>query len=253
MTSVESDSRYTRYIANTNFEQISDWLTKILVGVSLVQIGNLRPALGALGNNLKPMLGGSQAGAGIGVAICVAATVAGFLVAYMWTRVILQWFLAATDRDIDDYEKATATKRMLDTTRASVAESYDESIRSHLEDPTQIGDIIRSARSDVAKNAVTVDLSPFDSLLGAIEVPISDNTTVRDLLNTVYAALPKSVPALSYGKEWVLRRQTDQKIYPDIGRPWAQSTGQSADNRSLTDADIHRGDNLEVIPGTARG
>lgn len=251
-TGAESDSRNPRYIANTNFEQISDWLTKILVGVSLVQIGNLRPALGALGNNLKPMLGGSEASAGFGVAMCVAATVAGFLLAYMWTRVILQWFLATTDRDIDDYEKATATKRLLDTTRASVAKSYDESIKEHLNDDEQIGAIIDSAQSEMAKNTVTVDLSPFDPLLGSIEVPISEDTRVQDLLNTVYAALPTSVPAFTYGKEWLLRRPDDHRVYQDMGRPWARSTGQNGDSRSLADVDIQRGNHLEVIPGPAR-
>lgn len=37
-----------RYRPNTNLEQVSDWLTKILIGVGLAHFGNVGPALGAL-------------------------------------------------------------------------------------------------------------------------------------------------------------------------------------------------------------
>jgi hypothetical protein len=36
------------YRVNTNLEQISDWLTKILVGVGLTQIAAIRDAVGSL-------------------------------------------------------------------------------------------------------------------------------------------------------------------------------------------------------------
>jgi hypothetical protein len=99
-----ADVRYTRYLANTNLEQISDWLTKILVGVSLVQIGNIRPAFAALGRTLSPMLGSpthtngisSEARGAIGVAMCLTAALVTFLYCYLWTRVTLTWFLTVS-------------------------------------------------------------------------------------------------------------------------------------------------------------
>ena len=104
-----ADSKYTRFLVNTNFEQISDWLTKILVGVSLVQIGNIRPALGALGRTLAPMLGSptnangisSQARGAIGVAMCLAAALLAFLICYLWTRVTLTSFFDLFSHDED--------------------------------------------------------------------------------------------------------------------------------------------------------
>ena len=99
---IQPDHKYTRYLENTNLEQISDWLTKILVGISLVQISSLRPALAALGRNLAPMLGGRAASAGIGVAICVTAALSAFLLAYLWTRVAVSWTFALTGRDLGD-------------------------------------------------------------------------------------------------------------------------------------------------------
>jgi hypothetical protein len=73
--------------SNTNLEQISDWITKILVGISLVQIGNAAPTLGRLAASLSPMLGDDPASPGFGLALCLFAVVAGFLLVYMWTRV----------------------------------------------------------------------------------------------------------------------------------------------------------------------
>jgi hypothetical protein len=47
----------TRYLGNTNLEQVSDWLTKIIVGVGLVQIGRIVPALSKLAESMKAPLG----------------------------------------------------------------------------------------------------------------------------------------------------------------------------------------------------
>src|SRR5262249_61299843 len=49
------------YRANTNLEQISDWLTKILVGVGLTQIAAIGDAGRRLVNSVAPALGGGAA------------------------------------------------------------------------------------------------------------------------------------------------------------------------------------------------
>jgi hypothetical protein len=45
---VEAGQRAALYRSNTNLEQISDWLTKILVGVGLVELGGSLSRPGAL-------------------------------------------------------------------------------------------------------------------------------------------------------------------------------------------------------------
>lgn len=74
---------------NTNLEQISDWLTKILVGVGLVQLGSIVDSLGDLADYIAEALGGGPAGAPFALALVMYFTVAGFLVAYLWTRLNL--------------------------------------------------------------------------------------------------------------------------------------------------------------------
>ena len=46
------------YMVNTNLEQVSDWLTKIIVGVGLVEAQRLWRAFVALAETLKPCVGG---------------------------------------------------------------------------------------------------------------------------------------------------------------------------------------------------
>jgi hypothetical protein len=74
--------------ANTNLEQISDWLTKILVGVGLVQIHQVSGAIEDLAEGLAPGLG--TQGFPVAVTLLIAFTIAGFVSAYLFTRLRLQ-------------------------------------------------------------------------------------------------------------------------------------------------------------------
>lgn len=67
----------------THFEQISDWLTKILVGLGLTQLGRLGDHLESLGTKLAPSLGGGPAGEVVGGALALYFSLAGFLFAYL--------------------------------------------------------------------------------------------------------------------------------------------------------------------------
>jgi hypothetical protein len=75
---------------NTNLEQVSDWLTKILVGVGLVQIGNAggpaRRLVGALGAGM----GDTASARAVAAGLLVAFVVWGFLVSYLLTRTIVR-------------------------------------------------------------------------------------------------------------------------------------------------------------------
>jgi hypothetical protein len=89
------------YLDNTNLLDVSDWLTKIIVGLSLVQIGKLPWAFRQLGRTLAPALGYSPDGkyacttavtgegaiGCIGVAMCLTALVFAFMIGYLWARV----------------------------------------------------------------------------------------------------------------------------------------------------------------------
>jgi hypothetical protein len=84
------------YRVNTNLEQISDWLTKILVGVGLTQIPAIRNSVVSItvfaARGLGPQ---SQVFA---FALLSYFAVLGFLFGYLWTRLFLAGALRAADQ-----------------------------------------------------------------------------------------------------------------------------------------------------------
>ena len=74
---------------NTNLEQISDWLTKILVGVGLTQITKVPPYLQALSQSLDGAFAPIQQGGIIGISILGAFGLGGFIWAYFESRTSL--------------------------------------------------------------------------------------------------------------------------------------------------------------------
>jgi hypothetical protein len=78
-----------QYQGNTNLEQISDWLTKIIVGVGLVQVGRLIPALGKFAESMKAPLGGQASSGAFGLGVAITSTLLGFLYFYLWSRSLM--------------------------------------------------------------------------------------------------------------------------------------------------------------------
>ncbi|GAA1068875.1 hypothetical protein GCM10009665_73970 [Kitasatospora nipponensis] len=86
-----------RYGANTNLEQVSDWLTKILLGVGLTQLGSLWSGLRRLGEALAPALGGQPDSAPFAAALVLYFLVLGFLGGWLATRLLLAGALTQAD------------------------------------------------------------------------------------------------------------------------------------------------------------
>jgi hypothetical protein len=87
--------RAATYGDNTNLEQISDWLTKILVGVGLTQLNAIPDKLGELAAFLSPAFADSGVFA---VGAVLYFSIAGFLFGYLWTRLFMRGAL----KDADD-------------------------------------------------------------------------------------------------------------------------------------------------------
>lgn len=85
--------------ANNNLIQISDWLTKILVGATLTQLNRLPAALSAFGRHYGAELGGDS----VAVFLLIGFSASGFLTGYLFTRMVLQHALHRADQvPLDD-------------------------------------------------------------------------------------------------------------------------------------------------------
>ena len=88
------------YRANTNLEEVSDWLTKILVGVGLTQLNAIPRKVVAFGAYFGAPLGADAVtGERFAAAVLLYFSVTGFLLGYLWTRLFLGSALARADED----------------------------------------------------------------------------------------------------------------------------------------------------------
>lgn len=101
--------------ANTNLEEISDWITKIIVGVSLVQLNQLSGGIVELGNIISDGLGNQASSFVFSVSIMIFYFVGGFFLGYLWSRIYLPKILAASVKEgylkkIENQLEETRTK-----------------------------------------------------------------------------------------------------------------------------------------------
>ena len=94
-----ASSPVNNFVPNTNLEQISDWLTKIIVGATLVQLGPLVEGINKLSIAIGNSLGTKGASFASG-AVIVIYFAAGFMWGYLWCSLrIFKEMSALTDRE----------------------------------------------------------------------------------------------------------------------------------------------------------
>ena len=86
-----SGERKPQQVVNTNLEQISDWLTKALVGAGLVELQSIGAQTFKLAGVLASAFPAMEPGSGRGAALCliVLGSAGGFLYTYIETRTFL--------------------------------------------------------------------------------------------------------------------------------------------------------------------
>jgi hypothetical protein len=91
------------YRPSNNLEQVSDWLTKIIIGVGLVEFREVGGALASLGEVVTSASLPPAPGAGVVAQIVVVLFAAiGFLASFLWTRIYYGQLQFAADRGIYD-------------------------------------------------------------------------------------------------------------------------------------------------------
>lgn len=93
--------RNSSYRANTNLESISDWLTKILVGLGLTQIRELPEMLKTLGAVIASGLGAPVNNAAFSGALPLPFAISGFFLGWLYARLYLRSAMLLADQDPD--------------------------------------------------------------------------------------------------------------------------------------------------------
>jgi hypothetical protein len=165
----------TRIGANTNLEQVSDWLTKLLLGAGLVQLGALSRSGSRFVDSIAPALGSPPTNVPFTGALLVYFTIAGFVFGWLTTRLMLGPALSHADqRALDRFVLAELAEESGDVMRASAlreqaigdlreanaaARRYDEvrQLPAGALRTSEMENIVTSARHSATSTQWTVD------------------------------------------------------------------------------------------------
>lgn len=86
---------------NTNLEEVSDWVAKIIVGLTLTQLGKVPRAASGLFDRLGRSLGGSPQDAIFIGSLIVFCSIVGFLMGWLSTRMFIGRWMAMSDRPLE--------------------------------------------------------------------------------------------------------------------------------------------------------
>jgi hypothetical protein len=105
---IEKAGTESSLASNTNLDQISDWLTKILVGLGLVQLGKVEGGIESIAEAAAPALGGASGSMTLAVGLLVFSVIDGFLLGYLWTRIVVSARLKEAADNLDTVLKTSS-------------------------------------------------------------------------------------------------------------------------------------------------
>ncbi|GAA2810535.1 hypothetical protein GCM10010441_39020 [Kitasatospora paracochleata] len=247
------------YAPNTNLEQVSDWLTKILLGAGLTQIGTLPRRLRELGDWLAPVVGGDPVGgpggragaAGFAAALAVYFTVLGFVAGWLLTRLLLARALSSADRQTlaDSVAQTVISAGSLGFRPEQVRELFDTGVEGLRVQALALMQGAPDPRHlDLIVKAIDRHLSPFEllqALLAARELATAPGMTDTDratLRDAVAYKLRNSRTVPPYSRRRVVAEEVLKRLPEAGGRqpggPGAGTPGGGAQGVGASAVDV---------------
>jgi hypothetical protein len=208
------------YQGNTNLEQISDWLTKILVGVGLTQIASIPAALSKYADYTAAGLGNFASGKVFAIALLVYFLIGGFLFIYLWTR----WYLAGTFSQADqaaiEHRISEVEKQIEDNARAlSIVQRQLNPTR----DSQPVTQEQLNAAIKLASDAVTEQI--YQQAYSVLIANYADQTTKPIMERTIpvfRALIANDTQQVNYLYHYMLAFTMKEKRQPD----WQESESE---------------------------
>lgn len=275
-------TRHTR--SNTNLEQISDWLTKIVVGATLVQINTIWPGLVAFGRDFEaevirlPGLSNLTGLAGLVPVMILIGFAAGFLMIYLQTRTFLALMFARIEHVMDDVRLAGNDISTLHQAAARVASLGAAAVLTkderELAQRALIGEVSATDDTDALKQRGFAEVIGGNWSLGADLIKQASKLAgdqelarlaarllartnrpgeAKDLLGSI--PLPSEGVSLPPEDVDALLARMFASLYeaPPLGFKEALKIGRSLQGQASIEASTHRAARLELYTAAARG
>jgi hypothetical protein len=170
---VSSDGQHAevpQYGGNANLEQISDWLTKILVGAGLTQLLRVPDAARAVVDWLAPQLGDVPGSPMLALGLTAYGLVAGFLLGYLWTRLEYYPMLTSAEQGV-----RWRTEELAERIRSGLRVSEEAGPRMKLPalnslDPSQAQQVVAvaGAAAELERTGGSLDAESYRALAGQL-------------------------------------------------------------------------------------
>jgi hypothetical protein len=95
----------SHFLANSNLLKVSDWLTTILIGLGLVQLGRVAPAVTDFAAAIEDPLGGSASAGAFAVSIMLGAAITSALMAYLWTSIRVRNLFEQAEKEYAELQR----------------------------------------------------------------------------------------------------------------------------------------------------
>jgi hypothetical protein len=90
-----------RFSFNSNLLKVSDWITTIVVGLTLVNLGRIPGALESFGSWIAPSLGGKTGSAQFGILTLMFGTTLGFIMSFTYTTLVFRQTLETSEQEVE--------------------------------------------------------------------------------------------------------------------------------------------------------
>lgn len=141
----------TVILHNDNLVQISDWLTKIIVGVGLTQLNQIPGNIKKIGDQLGKSFSNDEIGVNIAIGCVLYFVVVGFLAAYIWTRLYFVKLLGQTNEEL----RKKQLKKLENLADSAVSEKNIETIKeSDVASDAGAIELLKESSSDELKSAL---------------------------------------------------------------------------------------------------
>lgn len=85
--------------SNTSLEQVSNWLTNIIIALGLANLVQIPPALESFGTRVAPALGGGVSAEVFAISMCLFYLIDGFIVSYLFTVIYYRRIVQTVESD----------------------------------------------------------------------------------------------------------------------------------------------------------
>lgn len=194
-------SRRTR--TNTNLEQISDWLTKIFIGVGLSQLGSIPEHVRSVAEFVGQAMGNTEGVFAVVGAMLVYFAVAGFLAGYLITRLVLARVFDEAERPPEDIvDRLSHAPEMTGAGSGVSQRDVEEMLKFRLQDLETNQQKLAWARAKLESGEPEVAANTLQRL--ASNNPSDFNVVASSVLTSLYGEWPQSFErAIRIGTEYL--------------------------------------------------